>query len=929
MDIGGGNKKVGIDIEVNSSQAQANVAGFGNALDSFKGKAEGAASAMKLFKKALLTGLSGGLFLAGAIKSFASFDKGLREVRTLVDTTSFDMDTLTEAVKDQAIQFNQDNTSQVKAAYQIISAGAGSASQAVELLTASNKLALGGVTDVATAADGLTSVLNAYGDESANTLQVSNAFFEAMRAGKTTVDELARGIGLLAPTAAQAGIAVEETFASVSALTKAGVRTRFAITQIRQAISSIIKPTTEAAKAAKQLGVDFSLEGVSKAGGLQQFLEEVSEKTNGSIEGMSRLFTSVEALSAVAVLAGSGAQDFADTIGNIENASDSAAAAVDEMAGGAAFDLGQVGRILKEKLQDIGESTSRFVIPAIHSFVTNLDTIIDVGKIAAATMTAFFVSLNLTHISSAAKGLLGLSEALKKVAFGVKSVTIAMVHNPITAIVTAITFFATSAVILGDKIKPVQSSIATLHDYGKAAFRGIAGSVMSVSNSLTEELIPSLGGTSEALDVVNTSAKAAKVSLMEYLFSGVDESQNLLVQSLQNLSGAIIYPFVRGKEEISEFLAGWREAAEEVAKERLGIDDVSNYVKLWKNAADEIVAAREKGRQASLAAEIRKEAEAAIKRNKALAAYREILDDLERQVDTARLTQAEKTLMAEMLEIENRLLEKEVEITVEQREQIQNLIEKRNLVERAAVVTAQNETNQQKLNRALEEFNELKDRGLISEDTYTQAVKNARSQFSGLQGDLENIFEEIGNSANQWGGRIADSLANAAFTGELSFRNMATAIIRDLLRIVAHITIVRPLLEGLAPFFSGLSLFGGDGAVAAGAEIPSGLQIYRNSGGPVRANYPYIAGETRAELFVPKTSGRLEPLDKLLRGGERGDVNVSVTVNVGDAGEGGVVTELGGRGRNQQVNQFGKELGEMVARELIRHKSPGGLLYGK
>ena len=50
-----------------------------------------------------------------------------------------------------------------------------------------DKLATGGVTDVETAADGLTTVLNAYGAEAGSATDVSDALFVALKAGKATV----------------------------------------------------------------------------------------------------------------------------------------------------------------------------------------------------------------------------------------------------------------------------------------------------------------------------------------------------------------------------------------------------------------------------------------------------------------------------------------------------------------------------------------------------------------------------------------------------------------------------------------------------------------------------------------------------------------------------------------------------------------------
>ena len=142
------------------------------------------------------------LAAAFSVRSIIAFQDAVAEVSTLVDTTTFDMKGLTNAALDQAAAFGNVQ-GQVKAYYQIISAGASDLETATGILEAANKLAVGGVTDIATAADGLTSVLNAYGNKVAGATAVSDALFTAMKAGKTTIGELSSSLGQVAPLAAQ------------------------------------------------------------------------------------------------------------------------------------------------------------------------------------------------------------------------------------------------------------------------------------------------------------------------------------------------------------------------------------------------------------------------------------------------------------------------------------------------------------------------------------------------------------------------------------------------------------------------------------------------------------------------------------------------------------------------------------------------------
>lgn len=253
-----------------------------------------------------------GRTLIKAAQEAASFEKSMAEVSTLMDDTS-GIDKTSKAVRELTKQFGGNADDQARALYQIISAGASDSAQAMEILTAANKLAIGGVTDVTTAADGLTSVMNAYAGKAGSAADISDALFVAMRGGKTTIGALSSALGQVAPIAATAGVSFDELSAGIAAITTGGVETSVAVTQMRAILTAVLKPTSEAQKLAKQLGLDFTLTGL-KAKGLAGFLEEVRVKTGGNQAVMAQLFGSVEALGAVFALTGGQAETFSNLL---------------------------------------------------------------------------------------------------------------------------------------------------------------------------------------------------------------------------------------------------------------------------------------------------------------------------------------------------------------------------------------------------------------------------------------------------------------------------------------------------------------------------------------------------------------------------------------------------------------------------------------
>jgi len=310
-------------------------------------------------------------FSARALSGLASqanqFSSAMSEVNTLLSGNT-EMPRLTQEAKNLAAQFGGSPTQQAQAFYQAISAGAGNAEQATALLTAANKLAIGGVTDVTTAVDGLTSITNAYGIETSEASRVSDALFVAMRAGKTTVGELSGSIGKVAATAATAGLSFEETLGSISALTTQGIATAEAVTGLKATLSNILKPSKAASDAAEELGIDFSLAGLQSKG-LAGFLDELVTATGGSEAKLLDLFGSTEALNTVFALTGGAAETFSGIMVDMTNSAGQTDTAFNKVSN----TMSQKLDVLKGKFAVTGVELGNFIVTASTPFVDVLN----------------------------------------------------------------------------------------------------------------------------------------------------------------------------------------------------------------------------------------------------------------------------------------------------------------------------------------------------------------------------------------------------------------------------------------------------------------------------------------------------------------------------------------------------------------------------
>jgi TP901 family phage tail tape measure protein len=365
--------------------------------------------------------------MASSVGQAKAFEVGIAEVSTLLEDTS-SVDGMTQSVRDLAKEYGQAPAAQAKALYQIISAGATDAAVAVDTLDTANKLALGGITQVETAADGLTTTLNAYGPAAGSAMDVSDRLFVAMKGGKTTIDELSRSIGGVAPIAAQAGVTLDELLAATAALTKGGMATSVAMQGVRAATAAVLKPSAEAAELAGQLGLQFDAAAL-KSKGLAQFLTEVQQTTGGSAEQLAILFGGVEALAPVMALTGNQAGDFAAILAGMGNAAGQTEAAVAKIQQTADFAFKRLASEVGDGLLSVGNVMLDVLAPAALLLADNL-------TLVATVITARLVVAALAAVPALAAKTAGMTAAA--IAARGLAASMALVGGPVGIAVLAI-----------------------------------------------------------------------------------------------------------------------------------------------------------------------------------------------------------------------------------------------------------------------------------------------------------------------------------------------------------------------------------------------------------------------------------------------------------------------------------------------------------
>lgn len=441
----------GVGSQVGQQTGENFSTGFGKKLGGLAVAAGGALAAIGL-----------GKFVNEGVDAAEGLNIKLREVVTLTGETGDVADKtfgdFSKLVGDLSGQFGIAQETLTTGLYSALSAGV-PRDNAFQFLEIASQAAIGGVTDVDTAVDGLSTVINAFGLNTEDADKVSDSLFTAVRGGKTTFEELSSSLFNVGPAAAAANVSFEETNAAIAALTASGVPTSIATTQIRAALVGLQKPSEDLDAIFQELGYDNAQLAIETEG-LQFALDAVKDASGGSNGELQKLLGSTEAVAATNVLAGTGSEKFSQELQSQADAAGATAKAFEEVDKGRnserlriAFENLQtsIGTLLLPTVETMAEFFTNTLIPVIQDqlvpaimdtfgwMVENAPTIGTFVGVLGGLATAISVYSNASKIAAAAQALLNAVMAVNPLLL--IAVAVAAVAAGIVYLATQTTFF--------------------------------------------------------------------------------------------------------------------------------------------------------------------------------------------------------------------------------------------------------------------------------------------------------------------------------------------------------------------------------------------------------------------------------------------------------------------------------------------------------
>lgn len=426
---------------------------FQNALNKAKTDTQGLSksfvNAMGPVKNAIIgvsTALAG--ISTVAMKEFMDTEASIAKVNTLINLSGEEFKTYSNDIKAGAKEAGMAYDDFSEAVYQAISAGV-EYGNAVDFVNSANKLAKGGFTDLSTATDITTTVLNAYKMSAEDQTKVMDLLIQTQNKGKTTVDELGSSLGKVIPTAKANNVAFEQVSASIAMLTAGGIATAESVTYLKSMLSEMGKSGSQVSDILKEKTGKSFQQLMEDGATLSEVLEILDGHAKDNSLSLADLFSSSEAATAAMSLLGESSSEYNNVLAQMNEATGATDSAFNTMNDTLKEQLNQSVNHLKNGLSDLGSELYDRLGPAISdtiewfgdmiyklaeipSWIEENKTMLTYLGIALGTVTtaigAYILAANASTIATTIATVAGT-------AFGA---VIAFITSPITLTILAI-----------------------------------------------------------------------------------------------------------------------------------------------------------------------------------------------------------------------------------------------------------------------------------------------------------------------------------------------------------------------------------------------------------------------------------------------------------------------------------------------------------
>lgn len=469
-------------------------------------------------------------FGADAVKSAAEFETQMANVATLLDGKEEQVSARISELGDDVLAVSNNTgvaTDELTdGLYQIISA-VGDSEDAVSQMELAAKAAAAGGAETTDAINLLTAVTKGYGDTSGEAFKkASDLSFMTVKLGQTSFPELASSIGKVVPLASALGVEQEELYGAFATLTGVTGSTAEVSTQMKAVMSGLMSPTDGMTKALKSLGYENANAALESLG-LQGTLDALGSTVNGDTQALAKMFSSVEAQTAILALSGAQADNFVEKTAAMYDATGATDAAFAKQTDTLEYTIQCIKNLGKNFMTSVG----RTILPVVKDIAQKLLPVVQGGlERIQPVFESLYAALS-PVISMVGDLILGLMPSFEK--------RLGMVWD------------------LWEKMQPVLGEIAgqlmPILGTVLGELDGLFETIAPVISEFIESLLPILGEMLVALaPIIGTIVEA-----LSPVFDMIGSLVSSLLPALAVLIGVVASIFQSASPYIEAIVSGW------------------------------------------------------------------------------------------------------------------------------------------------------------------------------------------------------------------------------------------------------------------------------------------------------------------------------------------------------------------------------------
>jgi TP901 family phage tail tape measure protein len=316
--VEGQGKAVSNSLKAAFAKAQSAADKFGGAIGKIGGALK---SAIGIYASVNLDKVAS--FMTSGVRGAMELSDTFAKMSTSVDTSVYSMKELQKQITAIANAEGQDVNVLAKIQMDAISTGGIDPAKSAEFAMVLKRISDVAGTDTHTAIGDLTSVMGAFGMEAGEGAKLAGQMLlVTQKLGKNiTFESMAKGMKSVMPQAAALNISTGEMFSSFATLTSMGEDSTKAMRGLGTMFQKVAKPSKNALELAKNLGIEFNAAALQSKG-LAGFIADVTAKTGGNTELLTRLFEDVDLARMMRKLGVEGAAAFTDGLSQMENGAD-------------------------------------------------------------------------------------------------------------------------------------------------------------------------------------------------------------------------------------------------------------------------------------------------------------------------------------------------------------------------------------------------------------------------------------------------------------------------------------------------------------------------------------------------------------------------------------------------------------------------------